>query len=102
MTRGVLLDTCALIWTINKSKLAEHALEEIYVSAQEGLLFVNPMSAWEIAMLVSKNRISFSMSVEKWFDQVLQNPAFKLAELTTSALIDANQLPGKPPNDPVD
>lgn len=102
MSEGVLLDTCALIWTINESKLTDTALSDIQSNAEAGTLFVNPISAWEIGLLVAKNRLSLPLSVEKWFARIKTNPGFRFAELSTDILIRATRLPGSPPNDPMD
>jgi len=42
------------------------------------------------------------MLVKKWFDQVLAQPGFTLADLTTDILIESNSLPGEAPVDPMD
>ena len=102
MSQGILLDTCALIWTVNGSDLSESAIKKINASAGNGALFVNPMSAWEVGMLSSKGRLTLSMSVRRWFERIADNPAFQLAELSHGILINSTALPGSPPNDPVD
>ena len=100
--RGILLDTCALIWTLEGADMTASSKLSITQEAREGKLFVNPMSAWEVGMLVSKNRLNLTMSVEKWFDQITTSPFFTLAKLTPSVLIQSTILPSKPPSDPAD
>lgn len=99
---GVLLDTCALIWTLEEANILEASKVQITKHAQNGKLFVSPISAWEVGLLASKRRISLNMSVEKWFNQVVESPFFTMAELSPSILIQSTDLPATPPNDPVD
>ncbi|MCY4407746.1 MAG: type II toxin-antitoxin system VapC family toxin [Rhodospirillaceae bacterium] len=98
-----LLDTCAVIWIANGDPLREpaaSALRESY--ADGGGLALSPMTAWEIAMLVAKNKIALSMGPEAWFDRVLALPGVALAALPPPVLIQSCALPGAPPADPVD
>lgn len=65
-------------------------------------IFVSPITAWEIATLVSRNRIRLSRSPEAWFDELLGLPGVRLAGMVPSILISSVSLPGSPPNDPAD
>jgi len=102
MNNPLLIDTCALIWIMNKSKINLETHKVIHRSASGKAVFLNPMSAWEIGMLVTKNRISLSMPVDTWFEKALAFKGFQLSNLTVSTLIHSTNLPGSPPNDPVD
>ena len=58
-----LLDTCAVIWIANGEVLREPAASALEdAPAHGGGVFVSPMSAWEIAMLVAKGKIAISIS----------------------------------------
>ena len=98
-----LLDTCAVIWIANREALREPAagaLED--APAHGGGVFVSPITAWEIAMLVTKSKIALSMDPEAWFDRILALPGVALATLPPPVLIASCALPGAPPADPVD
>jgi PIN domain nuclease of toxin-antitoxin system len=73
-------------------------------AAQAGNLgvHVSPMTAWEIATLVAKNRLRLSLSPETWFDALLALAGVRLAPMPPKVLIASASLPGVPPNDPVD
>jgi PIN domain nuclease of toxin-antitoxin system len=73
-------------------------------AAQGGNLgvYVSPMTAWEIASLVSKNRLQLSLSPEAWFDALLGFAGVRLAPVPPRVLIASTSLPGVPPKDPVD
>ena len=98
-----LLDTCTVIWIANGDPLREpaaSALREAF--ADGGGLAVSPMTAWEIAMLVAKNKIALSMDPKAGFDRVLALPGVVLATMPPPVLIASCALPGAPPADPVD
>jgi PIN domain nuclease of toxin-antitoxin system len=63
---------------------------------------VSAISAWEVGLLVARNRIGLSARPERWFRKVLAIPGVKLAELTPDILIESSFLPGDPPRDPAD
>ena len=65
-------------------------------------VYVSPITAWEIATLVARNRLQLTLSPEAWFDNLLQLPGVRLAPLPPHVLIASASLPGAPPKDPVD
>lgn len=99
----VLLDTCALIWMMNRQRMSEASLKAIRTAqAAHTGVFVSAVSAWEIATLVSKGRLQISQSVETWFERAIAQPGIRLAELSPTLLIRSTTLPGSPPADPAD
>jgi PIN domain nuclease of toxin-antitoxin system len=55
----VLLDTHAWVWLLNGSeRLGPKAREAIQRSVDEEVVLVSAISPWEVAMLVSKGRLS--------------------------------------------
>jgi PIN domain nuclease of toxin-antitoxin system len=99
----VLLDTCAAIWLMNGDPMSASSRAAV-AAAQAGNLgvYVSPMTAWEIATLVAKNRLRLSLSPEAWFDALLGLAGVRLAPMPPKVLIASASLPGVPPNDPVD
>src|SRR5439155_22709469 len=54
----VLLDTCAAIWLMNADPMAPQSIDAILAAqAQNAGVFVSPITAWEIATLVARNRV---------------------------------------------
>ena len=99
----VLFDTCAVVWVANGEVLREPAASELPIAlGHGGRLFVSPMTAWEVAMLVAKGKIALSISPSIWFERFCEQPGVVLAELPPSVLVAAASLPGAPPADPVD
>ena len=103
MARPVLLDTCAAIWLMNGDPISADSRAAV-TAAQAGHLgvHVSPMTAWEIATLVCKNRLQLSLSPEAWFDALLGHAGVRLAPMPPKVLIASASLPGAPPRDPVD
>lgn len=102
MNGGMLLDTCALLWLVEKADFAPQALERVDAAAREDGLWVSPVTAWEVGVLAARRRLVLSMPVERWFARVLDLPGVALMELTPDIWIDSSFLPGKPPGDLAD
>ena len=99
----VLLDTCAAIWLVNGDRMSA-ASRRAVASAQGSAagVYVSPISAWEVATLVSRNRLRLSQAPEAWFDRLLALPGVRLAQMPPEVLSASAFLPGKPPRDPAD
>ena len=98
-----LLDTCAVIWTAHNDPLREPAASELQNAYRCGRrLFVSPITAWEIAMLVAKGRIALALDPDPWFQRFCELPSVTLAAMPTSVLVSSTRLPGSPPRDPAD
>lgn len=96
----VLLDTHALLWYASDSykltALAKQRIEEadwVYVSA---------MSAWEIGMLVNKDRLSLRFPVNQWIELSYQLPKLRWVSVTPEIGVLATNLPGLFHGDPAD
>jgi PIN domain nuclease of toxin-antitoxin system len=99
----LLLDTHAAVWITEGLPLASEANEAIAAVHRTGsTIFVSPITAWEVGLLVSRNRIGLSARPERWFQKVLDIPGVELARLTPNILIESSFLPGNPPRDPAD
>jgi PIN domain nuclease of toxin-antitoxin system len=103
MLAPLLLDTCAAIWLSETQTLAEEAtiaLEECYDAG--GAVYVSPITAWEIGLLISRGRLSILVKPQLWFRQLLDVLNFRLADMSPELLIASSFLPGTPPRDPAD
>jgi PIN domain nuclease of toxin-antitoxin system len=94
----LLLDTCAVLWLAQGAELSADARAAI----GEQDLHVSPISAWEIANLVRKNRIALTLPVATWFRQVIEKTEAAMPQLTIDILTGSCFLPGTPPGDPAD
>lgn len=100
--RAVLLDTCAAIWLMNGDPLSAASREAIAAAQSGGQVHISPISAWEIATLASRGRLTLTLSPAAWFTALLAQPGVTLAPMPPSILIASATLPGSPPRDPAD
>jgi PIN domain nuclease of toxin-antitoxin system len=102
-TPPLLLDTHAAIWIAEDQPIASAAVKAVDAAYQAGsTVFVSAISAWEIGLLVSRNRLSLVARPERWFQRLLAIPGVRLADLTPDIRIASSFLPGTPPRDPAD
>lgn len=101
--RPLLLDTHTAVWITEGLPIASAATAAIDAAYRAGgTIFISAITAWEVGLLVARNRIALSARPERWFRKVLAIPGVKLADLTPDILIESSFLPGDPPRDPAD
>lgn len=98
---GLLLDTHIVLWLMNGEMLSTESVKKIQSASDEEILFVSPITAWEIATLVRKDRIALTISPDNWFAQMLSKGVM-LADMAPDILIASVFLPSEPPKDPAD
>jgi len=101
----ILLDTHVLLWWVNGdsqlSSQAKAAIEREQAS-DEGQILVSAISAWEIAMLVEKGRLTLTMSVDDWLDTVSEIDGVRFVSVDVAVSIQSTRLPGEFHKDPAD
>jgi PIN domain nuclease of toxin-antitoxin system len=98
----LLLDTNAAIW-LSRDELSASASEKLDEAARAGVAtWLSPITAWEVGLLVSHNRLSLGATPQRWFARILAMPNVHLAALSPDILMASSFLPGKPPRDPAD
>ena len=101
----IVLDTHALIWWVNgDSKLSARARKviESEISVDGGKILISAITAWEIAMLVSKNRLVLTMDLNEWLDTVRSIDAVQFVPIDNEVAVQSVQLPGDFHPDPAD
>lgn len=99
----ILLDTCAAIWLVAGAKVSASAEEALNRAQALGEpVYVSPISAWEVGLLIRKGRLASSHPPKVWFDRLIAIDGVSLDALAPSVLIDSSFLPGEPPRDPAD
>ena len=63
---------------------------------------MSPITAWEIATLAAKGRITLTLDAGPWFERFCALPSVTLLPLPTPVLVASATLPGAPPDDPAD
>lgn len=103
MPSPLLLDTCAAIFIAEGatlSKPARLALDAAFDDATP--VWVSPISAWEIGLLVSRGRMKIQIAPQVWFRRLLDDLNLLLADMPPDVLIGSSQLPETELRDPAD
>ena len=101
--QALLLDTCAVSWIAENEKLAPDAVAALDDANEAGLTtYISPITAWEIGMLVSRDRLKLLITPQRWFARLFDASGVRLASMSPDLLIAASFLPGEPPRDPAD
>lgn len=98
----ILLDTCALLWTVNGDPLSLESLKAINKASTAGALFLSPVSAWEIGILAQRGKVVLGVSAENYVSRAFTRPGFQIAALTPEIAVRASYLPGQFHSDPAD
>ena len=99
----LLLDTHTLVWSINEGrKLGKGAKESIRVAGDEGRILVSAITPWEVALLVSKGRLTLETDVMDWVRDALAIPGVTLVGLEPEIAVASTRLPFEMHPDPAD
>lgn len=99
----LLLDTHTLVWSINEGqKLGKGVKESIRVAGDEGRVLVSAITPWEVALLVSKGRLTLETDVMDWVRDALAIPGVTLVGLEPEIAIASTRLPFEMHPDPAD
>ncbi|MEA1889118.1 MAG: type II toxin-antitoxin system VapC family toxin [Pseudomonadota bacterium] len=101
----IILDTHVLIWWVNADKrLSKKAMSAIKkeLNNENGEILISSISAWEVAMLVEKERISLTMNVDDWLETVAEIEAVKFIPINNTIAVQSVALPGNFHSDPAD
>lgn len=96
----ILLDTHALIWYVNEDELMPELLWDAINNEKQ--FMVSVISAWEIAMLVEKERLLLNMPVDSWIETATSYFPVIWIELNVETCLKSTQLPGDFHKDPAD
>ena len=99
----VLLDTHAWVWLLNGDpKLNPKAVKAIERSLSEEAVLLSAISPWEVAMLVSKGRLTLDRDVGEWVDIAVSIPGIRLEPISPEIAVASTRLPGNIHSDPAD
>lgn len=99
---ALLLDSCAVIWIANGNAMSPSSLEAIGEAAAKASLFVSPITAWEIGVLMAKGRMRAPLAPDRLMERFMRETNAQYCELSAGVLIDSSFLPGEPHGDPAD
>ena len=100
----IVLDTHALLWWVSGdaalSKAAKATIGQEL--ANGGQIIISSISAWEIAMLVERERLILSMDVESWLEAVAEIEFVRFHPVDVDIAVKSAGLPGEFHKDPAD
>ncbi|MGO4350658.1 type II toxin-antitoxin system VapC family toxin [Rhizobium sp. RAF36] len=103
MSDGFLIDTCAAIWLTQKAPFAEEARFALRLAWRDGTpVFVSPVTAWEMGMLVARGRISETKTALKWYQDFLLESRVAERDVTAEIFVASSFLPQLQHKDPID
>lgn len=70
--------------------------------AGDARVLVSAISAWEIAMLVSKGRLALTMDIDDWVETVASIEGVSFVPVDTDVAVQSVRLPGEFHPDPAD
>lgn len=96
----ILLDTHIWLWSLlEPHRLNEQVVVELEDPRNE--LWLSPMSAWELTILVEKGRVVLDTGVVEWIGAALERIPMLEAPLTHEVAIESRRV-ALPHQDPVD
>ena len=102
MADRLLLDTCAAVWLMAGEELSAEMVERIDQAARDRGLYVSPVTAWEIAMLVKKERLILTSRPQDWYEQLCSLPGVTEHPVNARVFTESVDLPGELHKDPAD
>ncbi len=98
----ILLDTHALIWWINGDPMSVRATSAMAAELEGGEIAISSITAWEIAMLTTRGRLSLSIDVAIWLAAIQQIERVRFVAIDNEIAVNAVELPGEFHKDPAD
>lgn len=100
---SVVLDTCVWLWLCSEpQRLSRAAREAVKREQGRGGLVVSIFSAWEIAKLVQKGKLKFTIPCRDWIDAAVRTEGVTVHPLTPEICAESTELPGVFHGDPAD
>ena len=91
MADALLLDTCALLWLASGDPALSEKARSLIENAE--ILYVSPVTAWEIAVKAAKGKIQLPLSPREWFDAVVKLYDITVLKLTADDMLKSAELP---------
>lgn len=99
----IVLDTHAWVWFVsNPDLLSEEAGKAADNARNRGQIFVSSISAWEVALLAAKRRLSLTMDVNDWIARSEMLPFIRFIPVNNDIAVRSVNLPQPLHNDPAD
>ncbi len=99
----IVLDTHVWVWWLSDpDKLPRRTARAIEEAVSEKAVYLSAISTWEIAMLVARNRLEFTMDVRDWVARSEALPFLQFVPVDNLISIRSVDLPESFHKDPAD
>ncbi len=99
----IVLDTHIWLWFISKPEvLSKRAKKAVSAAVKEKSVLISSISAWEVALLVIKKRLTLSLDVTDWIAKSEGLPFIQFIEISNSIAVKSVNLPQPLHPDPAD
>jgi PIN domain nuclease of toxin-antitoxin system len=98
-----LLDTHAWIWWIEGDRrLQRRVRDTLDRLPPDGRPYLSAISLWEVAMLVERGRVVFSVSLAEWLDAAAHPRSVRIVPISPDIAVQTAALPARFQRDPAD
>lgn len=100
----IVLDTHVMLWWANgdTTQLSSMARKAIAAELKSGRVIISSISAWELAMLVARERVMLALDTREWLHLIGQIEGVEFMPVTNDIAINSVELPGEFHKDPAD
>lgn len=100
----IVLDTHILVWWVSgDSQISPKAIQAIENEINDdGDILVSSITAWEVSMLVGKDRLTLTMDVDAWLQAVNDIDCVSFVAVDNKVAVESTRLPGEFHKDPAD
>ncbi len=99
----IVLDTHAWIWFIsNPEFLSKRAKNAVQAAVEDKSILISSISAWEVALLVTKKRLKLTLDISDWIAKSESLPFIQFVPVTNSIAVKSVNLPSPLHPDPAD
>jgi PIN domain nuclease of toxin-antitoxin system len=93
--KDVLMDTHVWIWIIlDDQRSLSRKARKVLIDQPSGRKWISAISCWELAKLVERGRLGFSIPVLDWIRRSLNEQAIQVADLSPEIAVESTRLSG--------
>lgn len=93
MRERFLLDTHTLVFWSLKRDISQEFIAFLNSKAELGLVYLSPVSFWEVALLFKKGKIKIEQGLWNWKQEVMSQSLSRLIEPSAEEMMESVFLP---------
>lgn len=98
-----LIDTHVWIWLVfAEPKFSAATLLQLREAHSRKLLYLSPISLWEVALKASRGKLALHVPVRQWMSRGVSVAGLQLVPITVDIAADSADLPAEFHGDPAD